>query len=81
MKIYALATKIHQCYGHGDYGDDIVISITSGYDGSSCNPRIFAHKIDAERNATPNEIIVELDVIERGASDGELLVESDAWIP
>lgn len=25
MKVYAIATKTHECYGHGDYGTELCI--------------------------------------------------------
>lgn len=63
MKVYAIATKIHQTYGHGDYGDDIVIPIISGYDGCSYNPKLFTSKEKANKAATKDEVVVELNVI------------------
>lgn len=64
MKVYAIAIMINQCYGHGDYGYDIVIPVLSGYDGSSLNPKVFLNKDEAERSIGLNEVVVELNVVE-----------------
>lgn len=65
MKIYAIAYKKSECYGHGDYGDDVVMPIASGYDGSSCNPSVFSNRKDADsyaKKAGGRAVVVELEV-------------------
>lgn len=45
-KYYTVATKIHKTYGHGDYGDELVIETEEAY-GVGYFPPLFHSKEEA----------------------------------
>ena len=50
MKIYAIADKTSQCYGHGDYGDELRICRhgRTGY-GTGDFPPVFRKREQAKK--------------------------------
>jgi hypothetical protein len=46
-KIFALANKVSQCYGHGDYGEELMIR-NQGFYGIDGFPPTFATRELAE---------------------------------
>lgn len=47
MKLYCIATKVSQTYGHGDSGDELMIRRQGGY-GSGEFPPLFPLRGQAE---------------------------------
>lgn len=44
--IFMLAVKEHKCYGHGDYGDELVAQVKYGYFESESAAEAFAETVD-----------------------------------
>ena len=51
MKVYALATKTNECYGHGDYGEEWKIEQVDNYHKEGKWNPVFLSKADAQKFA------------------------------
>lgn len=67
MKIFTVAKKVHQCYGHGDYGDELHI-VRGGYFGDVPFPCCFKTREQAEKwflsKGNSDSVIVELELVD-----------------
>lgn len=70
MKIYGIAVETHECYGHGDFGNELRIVKLGPY-GAGPFPPLFAERQYAEefiRKATPKSFqklqVVELELMD-----------------
>ena len=68
MKIYAIATKSRECYGHGDFGSELKICQIDVYVGQGKFQPVFDNKKIAEdylkNDEWPsNKVVVELDLL------------------
>ena len=66
MKIYGIAIVSHECYGHGDFGDETQIRRLGAY-GSGKFPPFFLKREDAEKylksvDSFDRRTIVEVDL-------------------
>jgi len=69
MKIYAIATKTSECYGHGDYWEAFKIEQVDAYHKEGkWNPmfvsRNTAQKFLDDMEWNHNKIIVEIELVE-----------------
>lgn len=63
MKIYTIATETHECYGHGDYGNELRICKAGAY-GSGKFPPVFKTREQAANYLDTIELNAEMEIVE-----------------
>lgn len=69
MKIYTVGDQTHECYGHGDYGDEIKIQAQGAY-GMGDFPPCFTTKEKAQEyikrlSLNARKVVVELELVDQ----------------
>ena len=68
MKGYALVTKVSECYGHGDYGEELAMKQKNAYAGELDFPPVFLNKEKADEYLKDfqfnwNMQVAEIDIV------------------